>query len=613
MPKLAFSYERVSRPQQAATGRGLERQGASALTWCRANGYTLDTELVLTDPGRSAYKGLHIQKGALGQFLRMAQSGLLGDSPVLVVEAIDRLSRQEPLDALETILQGLVGSGVRIVTLEDGNEYSRETLRTDPTRLIVLVVKVQSAHEYSARLSMRMKASAQQQRKLAAEGKNRAKTRRPFWIDFDAKTDAFVVNEKAATILRLYELIEDGMGMALAARTLNAEGLKPAQAAFWTRSNVQTLLRSESPVGTAIFQRDSKAPLRVANYFPAIVEPERRERLVRLMQSRNSDTSMRGRRAQTRWIGQGLTYCVCGCLAAMTTATKTTGIKGKTTHYYVRCKASTYAPERGERCPQKGLKLRPLMEHVLTRLSLEQLQTLFEKDASNASELRKTLAAKDALEGKLAEALGNADRATTAVKEAAKAGTELSLLVLLNDAAQETQQRIGELETALEEVQAKLDVLQRRPTALTASGLLSPLVDGLLKAFASEEETAEQRLALNNLLRRLQIRIHVDATQSLCGLQLRDGEIDWQPVDAGTASYALKHGSKAIGGIYGSIDDPELVQAIGTGNSIAMRVDENGDLIGVIVDASGNVVKQIPLMKSAGLQPRQTPSGSGQG
>jgi hypothetical protein len=141
--RCAFSYQRVSSGKQIG-GHGLKRQAATAARWCAANGYALDTQLQLMDKGRSAYSGKNRQ-GALRRFLDLCQSGQLGESPVLLVEAIDRLSRREPIDAIETILTGLVGSGVRVVTLEDGAEYSRGTLRNDPTKLIILVVKIQAA------------------------------------------------------------------------------------------------------------------------------------------------------------------------------------------------------------------------------------------------------------------------------------------------------------------------------------------------------------------------------------------------------------------------------------------------------------------------------------
>ena len=100
MPRV-FSYERVSSALQAEQGRGLERQPTATDSWCAARGLQIDDGL--SDAGISAFKGDNVAKGALGKFLAMAQAGNLGNDPILLVEAIDRLSRQEALDSLPDV------------------------------------------------------------------------------------------------------------------------------------------------------------------------------------------------------------------------------------------------------------------------------------------------------------------------------------------------------------------------------------------------------------------------------------------------------------------------------------------------------------------------------
>jgi DNA invertase Pin-like site-specific DNA recombinase len=224
--RCAFSYQRVSSGKQIG-GHGLKRQAATAARWCAANGYALDTQLQLTDKGRSAYSGKNRQ-GALRRFLDLCQSGQLGESPVLLVEAIDRLSRREPIDAIETILTGLVGSGVRVVTLEDGAEYSRGTLRNDPTKLIILVVKIQAAFEFSVRNGMRSTANWQKRFDAVLAGAKDPSPRcRPYWLDFE--DGDFKINKKAKMVARAFELCRQGYGQNHVARLLNNEGSKTAK------------------------------------------------------------------------------------------------------------------------------------------------------------------------------------------------------------------------------------------------------------------------------------------------------------------------------------------------------------------------------------------------
>jgi DNA invertase Pin-like site-specific DNA recombinase len=569
----------------------MARQGSAAYQWCAANGYELDQDLDLADPGRSAFHGHHLTKGALGEFLALASSGSLGTAPVLLVEAIDRLSRQEPLDALETILQGLVGSGVRIITLEDGNEYSRGTLKSDPTKLIVLVVKVQAAHEYSARLSMRMRANWQQIRDKAAQGQHKSKARRPFWIDYNPNSDEFILNCQAKIIERIFDLVEEGNGLSVIARILNREGFTTPGGKPWDPGALQWLVKSPLVCGTATFLRRADEPVRIENYYPAVISQERLDSIIRLRRSRSGDKSLLGRVDQTHWIAQGITKCTCGAPAGAICTTKTTAKRGKVKTFYLMCKASKYKAQDGNTCRQVSMRLRPAMAHLLLRLSLDQVSVLFESSNQDKGQLAKELAAREELELKLSEAEAEAMQAASRVKEAAKAGAELSLLSLLNDATEEAKARCQEIQLALSNVLERVTQLQHRPSADSIANQFRPAVEQLLTTIAGEADTSEQRRALNLLLRKLQITIHLDGNQGLIGMQYRDSEIDWQPISASLSSYSLKAGAAALGGQFIEIDMPEDIAAvIGDNNTLSIQVDSERRLRPVVVGPDGEAV-----------------------
>ena len=198
----AFSYTRVSTGRQASDGGGLERQSDDAQLWCERNGYALDTDLDLSDAGASAFKGDHLE-GALGRFLQMARDGRLPKESVLLVEAIDRLSRLEALDGLMDVCGALIRSGVAIHTLEDDQTYSRQTLAEDGTKLIVLVVKAQAAHDYSRRLSRRIVKSWEQTVEKQRQGVVVRGNHSPFWIDYDAASNSFSINKEGAPSSRV--------------------------------------------------------------------------------------------------------------------------------------------------------------------------------------------------------------------------------------------------------------------------------------------------------------------------------------------------------------------------------------------------------------------------
>src|SRR5579871_3978033 len=125
MPKIApatkpraYSYTRFSTPEQAQ-GDSARRQIDLAKHYAAKHGLTLDDTLRLSDAGISGFRGANVRKGALGQFLRAVDDGDVPVGSYLLVESLDRVSRQNPWDALP-IFQLIINSGVTIATLFDG-------------------------------------------------------------------------------------------------------------------------------------------------------------------------------------------------------------------------------------------------------------------------------------------------------------------------------------------------------------------------------------------------------------------------------------------------------------------------------------------------------------
>jgi len=115
-PRLT-SYKRFSTPAQAQ-GDSLRRQTAMAQAWADRTGVALDTELNLTDEGVSAYTGANLDVGNLGAFLRAVEDGTVPKGSWLLVENLDRLSREPVFDASYT-MQGIIRAGVTVVDLSD--------------------------------------------------------------------------------------------------------------------------------------------------------------------------------------------------------------------------------------------------------------------------------------------------------------------------------------------------------------------------------------------------------------------------------------------------------------------------------------------------------------
>lgn len=308
---VAYSYQRVSSGQQVG-GHGLDRQADAAALWCAATGHQLDQQLVLSDRGRSAYSGRNL-KGALGRFLELAQAGQLGPNPVLLVEAIDRISRREPLDAIETILTGLVGSGVRVITLEDQQEYSRATIAADASKLLVLVVKIQAAHDESKRKGMRSRANWAKRYQAAKAGQKDPSARcRPFWLDWDDAAGDFKTNASTAMVRRCFELSEQGLGHSAIARQLTAEGFTNTNGGIISATTPSVLLKDRRVLGERqITDPDGNAET-LQGYFPAVITVEQFDRCRALAAARDTALGRDRSSRRVRNLFAGLLQCPCG-------------------------------------------------------------------------------------------------------------------------------------------------------------------------------------------------------------------------------------------------------------------------------------------------------------
>jgi DNA invertase Pin-like site-specific DNA recombinase len=506
-----YSYERVSLPQQAL-GRGLGRQSDAALAWASSRGLSLDSRLQLSDAGRSASKGEHLTKGALGRFLQLAQAGQLGDAPILLVEAIDRLSRQEPLDAIETILTGLVGSGVRIVTLEDGAEYSRETLRSDPTKLLVLVVKMQAAYEYSARLGMRMRDSWSGVRDKIRNGiVSRPRQFCPFWCDWSPE-HGYRHNAHATTVRQALEMLQD-RGSYAAARDLNQQGLLMANGKPWTHSIIRRLAANPAVYGAVQLHTRAGKPTEVhEGILPPLVTKEFCDQL-RSAMSRRAYGKPTGRTGTTNWIGQAMTTCVCGTRVGMTVS----GPK-RYRQSYLRCRERE---SNGTGCKMRGVKLENATAHLLTRFEPEQLQGLIaacsQEDGTHAKRLAVCRAEQQ--HNELLQQQANAAKAFTA---AARAGVDLTTVLTLQADLEREVQAAGQ---QLDDARQALAQLE----AMRSGEALEPVLR-LQRAFAMGQDTAEQRQACNRTLLAMGLRIVLDGDRQQMGLAIGDGPLQWQPI-----------------------------------------------------------------------------------
>ena len=200
----AISYMRFSASHQEK-GSTLERQQEKIDQWLANNPDVEKSHLSRVDKGASGYTGQHLERG-FGDIQQAIKDKEIKAGDFLLVEAIDRLGRLEPMDMI-ALINPICKAGVIIVTLEDNHHYSKESLASNGFELIMLAGKVQQAYEYSNRLSTRVLGGNKKKRANAKEGKEIKKVN-PIWLTNKGKLKP----EQAEMVKACIELYLAGLG-----------------------------------------------------------------------------------------------------------------------------------------------------------------------------------------------------------------------------------------------------------------------------------------------------------------------------------------------------------------------------------------------------------------
>ena len=193
---LAFSYIRFSTPEQLK-GDSLRRQLEWSEAYCRQHKHTLDTSLKLRDLGVSAFKSRNKEKGALSGFLAAVEQGRVKPGSLLLIESLDRLSRDEIGEALELFL-GILRKGIKIVTRFPEDEFDKTAIN-DVAKIMTAIIYMSRAHEESATKSKRLTEAWKAKRAKLSEKK--LTRRAPAWLQLSEDRTKFVpIPEKIALV-----------------------------------------------------------------------------------------------------------------------------------------------------------------------------------------------------------------------------------------------------------------------------------------------------------------------------------------------------------------------------------------------------------------------------
>jgi len=503
----AYSYLRFSTPEQQR-GDSFRRQTDAAVDYARRHDLQLD-DSTYADLGVSGFRGKNLTEGKLGAFLEAVQAGAIARGSFLLVESLDRISRDNVGRALRA-LQNICDEGIKVVTLMDEKVYDEDSLN-DPIGLIMSILMFARANEESATKGRRIQASWKNKREKAARGEVLTATC-PAWMELDPATRKFkLIPDNAKAIRRVYELAAKGAGLEAIAKTFNREKVPVlGRAEYWHRSYISKILANPAVVGTLVphtleyvgGRKRRKPQEALAKYYPAAV-PQKLYDAVQALRS-NLTAPSRGRHAN-RPLGNlfaGLARCP-HCQSGVM-------VENKGNYRYLRCDRE----RAGAECPG-GRARYDLVEQAFLANAARVADGCPSDDEAAVT-----------LQAEVKELGTTIDVAIDQIEElsAAAANGKLGTARAIND-------RIVELENVVADARARRDTASAQAEAMTGA-VLRKRVEKLQAALNAERL---DRAAVNLALRPLVSGVQIDFKHGEVLLQWKHGGEPGKIIYGGTA------------------------------------------------------------------------------
>lgn len=256
----------------------MRRQGNATKEYCRRNGLILDESLDLTDKGVSAFKGRNAKAGGLGRFLDAVERGEVPPGSALIVESLDRISRQSPRKTIR-LLDEILEAGIEIHLTMASKVFKPDAPAAEEGMdLMMATLWAIRANEESETKSRRLKEAFEAKRAKASNGDGLVSLSLPWWLIM--KRGRIVCPaDRAKVVRRIFKLTATGLSSAKIARLLSQEKLPTwrPKAKEWSAARVRDLVRSDAPLGIlrpTDKTRRAGQVYEIRGYYPQLIEEE---------------------------------------------------------------------------------------------------------------------------------------------------------------------------------------------------------------------------------------------------------------------------------------------------------------------------------------------------
>ncbi|GAB6143491.1 recombinase family protein [Desulfocicer niacini] len=291
-----YVYIRFS-TQEQENGDSLRRQLSLAKSFAKEKNLTINDSYILVDDGLSGFSGAHKKYGKFGEFLKSVEQNKIPRGSFLLIESLDRLSRQDPLEAF-TPFQTIINKDITIETTGSiRSTYSKEELTKNPMSILSSMLEMIRANSESSHKSERLSEAWQNKKLKASKDKTPMTSKAPAWVNLNKEIMVYEeIPERCKLVKEIFEMSAEGIGMFSITRSINKQKIPTWQPNIlkntqgWRKSYIYKILHNRAVLGEfqphkLIERKKPRADIKgmkksipdgdpITGYFPPIVSEE---------------------------------------------------------------------------------------------------------------------------------------------------------------------------------------------------------------------------------------------------------------------------------------------------------------------------------------------------